>query len=338
MKYLRFLLFSFAAIYWLVTSVRNKLYDVNILKSFTIPGKSICIGNLSMGGTGKSPHTIMIAKILLEKNIPVAILSRGYGRVTKGLIEVDQNSTTKDVGDEPKNYKSIFGESTTVVVSEDRKTGVQYIRKKQPNAVILLDDAFQHRKVKAGLNILLTSYSHPFSKDFLFPVGMLRESRMGRKRADLIVVTKCPSTTSKKFKHIDKSLNYPESKILHSTIDYSPLEIPSNNVKEVLLVTGIANSKPLLSELEKHYLVKELKYKDHHQFTEQDLAAIRKKFDSFASRETLIVTTEKDYMRLSELEGFSAMKEMWAIQRISTRILDYEKKFNELICNYAQED
>lgn len=291
-----------------------------------------------MGGTGKSPHTILIAKILLEKNIPVAILSRGYGRATKGLLEVDQNSTTKDVGDEPKNYKSIFGESITVVVSEDRKTGVQYIRKKQPKAVILLDDAFQHRKVKAGLNILLTSYSHPFSKDFLFPVGMLRESRMGRKRADLIVVTKCPSTTSKKFKHIDKSLNYPEIKILHSIIDYSPLETPTNNVNEVLLVTGIANSKPLLSELEKHYLVKELKYKDHHQFTEQDLAAIRKKFDSFASRETLIVTTEKDYMRLSELEGFSAMKEMWAIQRISTRILDNEKKFNELICNYAQQD
>lgn len=338
MKFLRFLLFPFAAIYWVVTSVRNFLYDVNILKSVAIPGKSICIGNLSMGGTGKSPHTIMIAKILLEKNIPVTILSRGYGRTTKGLLEVDEHSTTKEVGDEPKNYKSIFGESVTVVVSEDRKTGVQHIRKAEPNAVILLDDAFQHRKVKAGLNILLTSYSHPFSKDFLFPVGMLRESRKGRKRADLIVVTKCSNSNLEKFNHIDKSLNYPESKILHSTIDYSPLEIPTNSVNEVLLVTGIANSKPLLNELEKHYQVTELKYKDHHQFTEQDITAIREKIDSFASRDKLIVTTEKDYMRLSELEGFQAMKNMWAIQRISTRILDNEKKFNEIICNYAQQD
>ncbi len=344
MVFRKYILFPFSFLYGCITAVRNFLYDKKIKKSYAIPGKSIVIGNLSMGGTGKSPHTLYLWH-LLSKNNKIAILSRGYGRKTKGLIEVLSTHLSTEVGDEPLMFKKRVGEETQVVVAEQRKLGVEWILSQKKDAIILLDDAFQHRKVTAGFSILLTDFNKPFFNDFVVPSGTLREWAYGKKRADCVIVTKCPDqlTIEEKKNYVNKiesNLIKPKksqfvffSKIIYG--DLIPFGKEKIDVDSVLLVTGIANSTPLEQHLKRFYNVESINFSDHYQFTEADLVKIHTKFDTFTSEKSIIVTTEKDFVRLeSLLTTYDKTNYPWYFQSISIK-LDEEEKFNALINNYV---
>jgi len=340
MQHVRLLLLPFAWIYGIITYCRNLLFDLGIFTSYAIPKKSICIGNLSIGGTGKTPHVAYLTS-LLKDNQKITILSRGYGRKTKGFILGSNTSSDAEIGDEPKLYISRFFPQINVVVCEKRVEGVQKIQALFPeNNLIILDDAFQHRAVQAGLNILLTDYSSLFSNDFVLPAGNLREWKSGKKRADYLIVTKCPNNISERDKlRVIKSVKFDTEKIFFSSIIYGdliPFGKPINpDLNNVLLVTGIANFKPLLLELQKRYTVETISFPDHHIFSIQDIERIHQKFDTFATGSNAIVTTEKDYMRLSEMTDNTNIKEYpWLYQTIEVEI-DNKYIFNKLIMQYV---
>jgi len=307
-RMLRKLLIPFSLLYGLVTWARNKAYDAGYFssKSFDLP--IIAVGNLSVGGTGKTPMVAYLINLLKEKG-PIAVLSRGYKRKSKGFLLADSNTTALELGDEPfllfKKFPQIM-----MAVDENRVKGVQELLKnKQKPAVILLDDAFQHRKIKAQKYILLTSYDQLYINDCLLPTGNLREGRYAAKRADVIVVTKCPEQLSeaKKSEIIKKLHPLQNQQVFFSSIHYNQQlygegnALTINDLKsyKLVLVTGIAQPKPLLDYLNSqsvHYT--HLKYADHHQFDKNDLAAIQNRFDQIKTQNKLILTTEKDYVRL----------------------------------------
>ncbi|MES2589346.1 MAG: tetraacyldisaccharide 4'-kinase [Bacteroidota bacterium] len=341
--FLRYLLFPISGIYWIITFLRNYLYNIGIFKSYKIPVKAICIGNLSLGGTGKSPMTAyLVDQFISEKKIQ--ILSRGYGRKTKGYIHLDENSTADLVGDEPLMYFKRFSVKHQtdfgVNVCESRETGIKNILSAYKPDLILLDDAFQHRKVQAGFSILLTDYSKLFSDDFILPVGTLREAKSGKNRADVIIVTKSPENLSdSEKKAIKEKLKFKEENIFFSSIKYTDLvsisETKSEEIENVILVTGIANPKPLEEFLKKKYNVETMRFSDHHNFSVEDVLKINKKFDTFASENKIIVTSEKDYMRLvaPQFSGLTSEKP-WYFQQISIQI-DQEINFLEKIKTYV---
>lgn len=340
MQRLRILLLPFAWIYGLITFIRNKFYDWGIFKTFIIPKKSICVGNLAIGGTGKTPHVVYLAKIL-QDNKNITILSRGYGRKTKGFIVANETSSGLDIGDEPKLYTSRFFPKVKVTVCEKRADGVKNILSLYPkNEVILLDDAFQHRAVKAGINILITDFSSLYSDDFAIPAGNLREWKSGRKRADWIIVSKSPNDLLNSEKEIiSKKLKFAPSKIFFSSIQYGELiSFGTSHTKvfeSVLLVTGIANPKPLIDQLKKKYKVEIMSFSDHHNFSTTDIDRIHQKFDTFAPDQKAIITTEKDYMRLSEMIAKTEIKNYpWFYQEIEVK-LDKEEIFNNLVYQYV---
>lgn len=339
MQFLRKLLWPFSLIYGSITFLRNKCYDLGIFEVYRIPKKSICVGNLNVGGTGKTPHVAHLTAYL-STQFETAILSRGYGRKTEGFILVNQNSTLEDVGDEPLLYANQFGDEVHVAVCEKRKVGVQELIKLFPNnELIILDDAFQHRAVKAGFSILLTDYSAPFSNDIVLPAGNLREWRSGKKRANCIIVTKCPESLTEAEKHsFANQLKVDREKLFFSSIVYGemkPLAKEIEDPKNVLLVTGIANPTPLIRFIQNKYTIEHLQFKDHHAFSAEEINAIHQKFDTFASDDKIILTTEKDFMRLKE---FSAKLKLidypWYYQQISVKI-DREEKLRTLISNYV---
>lgn len=334
MIFRRLFLFPFSLMYGCITAIHHFLYNKGILQSYTIPGKSIVIGNLSMGGTGKSPHALYLWDLLKQKG-PVAFLSRGYGRKTSGLIEVQTNHTALVVGDEPLMFKKRVGEESIVVVAENRKNGVDFIREKEKEAVILLDDAFQHRGVKAVFSILLTDYNQPYFSDCMAPSGTLREWKLGRSRADCVLVTKCPENLEEQEKaQITKRLKFKNKQVFFSHIHYGkllPFGREVSNYTTVLLVTGIAKPKPLEKHLKQFYEVETLVFPDHHQFTPSDVMKIHTKFDTFAPQNTIIVTTEKDFVRLeSVLSDLDKQKYPWYTQLITVKI-DREEAFIKLI-------
>jgi tetraacyldisaccharide 4'-kinase len=302
MNLLRKLLFPFSLLYGGITALRNWLYDKSWLKSKAYDFPVICVGNLSTGGTGKSPMIELLVSYLKEEH-RVAILSRGYKRKTTGYRDVLPNSSVEEVGDEPLQFKRKFPE-ITVAVCEDRQTGIEKLRKVA--SIILLDDAFQHRKVKASFNILLTAFDKLYANDCMLPTGNLREPKIGAKRADLIVVTKCPEYISDATMELIRQKLQPKSnqEIYFSKIGYAS-EIqndteqkPLSYLKDrpFLLVTGIANPKPLVSYLKEEGLVfKERAFADHHNFTNSEMDELKK--------EPLILTTEKDFMRLQSISN-----------------------------------
>lgn len=299
MKILRKLLFPFAFMYGGIMSIRNYLYDSGFLRSTSYSFPVISVGNLSVGGTGKTPM-IEYLLTLLKQEYQLATLSRGYGRKTRGFLAVTGNESPVEVGDEPLQFKKKFPD-ITVVVDENRVRGIALLKEKFDPEVVLLDDAFQHRKVTPGLNILLTTYGNLYSNDFMLPTGDLREPKSGAERADIIVVTKGPGDLSdSEQQQIKRKLKVKEhQELFFSYIAYAEKVI--NERKEILLkdlscgkitlVTGIANPEPLCQ-----YLVGEgvnfdhLDYPDHHAFTKNDLEKI--------SKATVVLTTEKDFMRL----------------------------------------
>ena len=310
MKLIRFLLFPFALLYDGITSFRNFLFNKRILKSTSFDIPVIAVGNLSVGGTGKTPQIEYLIR-LLKENYQVAVLSRGYKRKTKGFLLADKNTTEEDLGDEPLQFFKKF-DAITVAVDADRTNGIQtLITKKQPE-VILLDDAFQHRKVKAGYYILLTKYNDLYTDDFLLPTGLLRESKRGAKRANSIIVTKCPENLSSEEKEkIKKRLKLLSNQSLFfTTIAYdeflkgdrdNELTIDDLKNKEIVLVTGIANPNTLLEFLNaKNIKFIHLPYADHHHFSEKDIQKIKRTFDGIEAENKLILTTEKDFVRLEK--------------------------------------
>ena len=300
---LRKLLFPFSWLFGVITWSRNMFYDLGLLSTWHIPVKSICVGNLSTGGTGKTPHVAFLAENL-SRHGKLAILSRGYGRKSKGFILVSQRHTSLEVGDEPLLYRKKFGEDVIVAVSENRKKGIHRLLQTYPDVkLILLDDAFQHRQVRAGLNILLTSYRSPFSADRLLPSGNLREGKSGKKRADLLIVTKCPDASVQSTIQWSSTLRFDEKKIHFSEFIYrDPISFGTacHEIKRVLLVTGIADSTPLIEHLEKSIDVTVHSFSDHYVFTSADIQKIHQKFDTFVKEGSAILTTEKDFMRLKE--------------------------------------
>ena len=311
MKVIRFLLFPISWLYDLITSLRNFLFDLNILKSVSFDIPVVCVGNVSVGGTGKTPQVEYLVE-LLKDNYTVAILSRGYRRKTKGFVLVDDKKTVEDVGDEPFQYYSKYPQ-ISVAVCENRVEGIRELIHKVKPDVILLDDAFQHRWVRPSFSILLTKWNDLFLDDFLLPTGNLRESRRAAKRADAIVVTKCPDNMSNKQMDdvLGRLLRY-ERPVFFSGIGYDTEIKGSKKMKmrelkdyQVLLITGIANPGPLLSYMEiMEISITHLKYPDHHFFKQGDVDKIVDRFKNLKGEKNLILTTEKDYVRLkNKIEG-----------------------------------
>ncbi|RZL17504.1 MAG: tetraacyldisaccharide 4'-kinase, partial [Pedobacter sp.] len=303
--YLRYLLLPFSLLYALIIMIRNKLFDVGFLKSASFDLPVICIGNLAVGGSGKTPVTEYLVKLLEGKR--VAILSRGYGRDTKGYLQANPNSTANSIGDEPLQYFHKFPQ-ITVAVCEDRKTGINLL--KSDHDVILLDDAFQHRRVRAGLYILLFEFSKFSRPQLLLPAGNLREPFIGFKRSDIILITKCPLQLNENERDNirNKFSSAPEIPLLFSYINYqqlrsaySPLNlVPTlTDQTRIHLLTGIANPKPLVDYLNQHSKdIIHHEYPDHHPFSLRNIVNLVDDFRNDPAINKIIVTTEKDAMRL----------------------------------------
>lgn len=301
MKILRFLLFPFAVIYGIITEVRNFLYNKGIFKSYTFSVPVIAVGNLSTGGTGKSPQTEYLIRLLKDK-YKVATLSRGYKRKSKGFVLADANANADVLGDEPYQFHSKFPDAY-VAVDADRKNGIEQLLALNPKPeVIILDDAYQHRRVKAGFYILLTAYGDIYADDYILPTGNLRESRSGADRASVIVVTKCPVNISVQEQNeiIGKLKPAANQQVYFSYIDYDDKvyseegSLAVTDIKNAakVLIAGIAKPQPFFNFL-KNSTDECLTYPDHHDFTHHDINNIRAKANG-----KIIITTEKDYMRL----------------------------------------
>lgn len=304
----RILLAPFSLLYGIGVSIHQLLYKTGLLKSVTFNVPVISVGNLSVGGAGKTPHVEYLIR-LLKDYINVATLSRGYKRKTKGFRIAHPRNTAEDVGDEPLQYKRKYAD-VVVSVAESRVMAVPEIMKFFPDTqTILLDDAFQHRAINPGLNILLTEYNHPFTDDFLMPAGRLREWRSNYKRADIIIVSKCPPTLveAEKEKWINKINPLPHQRLFFSYYAYGlPYYIFNPRFRghlkddiDILLVCAIARSEYLISYLEEQVnSIVLLEFEDHHYFTKQDMSAIRATYERMDSKRKVIITTEKDAMRL----------------------------------------
>ncbi len=306
MKLIRFLLFPFAILYGLIMRFRNLFYEQGILKSTSFDIPVIAVGNLNMGGTGKSPQIEYLIRLLREDK-KIAVLSRGYKRKTSGFILINETHSVLDVGDEPLQFFQKFPD-IHVAVDANRVNGIQRLQKEVNPDVILLDDAFQHRKVKADFYVLLTKYGDLFTRDYVLPRGNLREGRRGARRADLTVVTKCPKDLNSSQKdYIKRRIQkYSDQPVLFSTISYESetkgtikLRVEDLKHHEVLLVTGIANPKPFLEYLKDNDCSFEhMNFPDHHNFSKEDIRRIKNRFSGFQTVEKILLTTEKDYMRL----------------------------------------
>lgn len=339
MKILRFLLFPLAIVYDLVTRIRNFFFDKGIFKHTSFKTPVLVVGNLSVGGTGKTPQIEYLIR-LLKNNHKIAILSRGYKRKTTGFVLLNKNHSATDVGDEPLQYFKKF-ENIDVAVDANRVAGITTLISQKNPDVILLDDAFQHRKVKGSYCILLTKFNDLFIDDFLIPTGNLRESRQGAYRTDVILVTKCPVNLSKnKQEAIKQKLRKFNKKIFFTSISYADTtlgakEIPTSELKnfEILLITGIANPTPLTAYLKSlNVKFQHLKYTDHHHFSENEIRDIEKRFDAIQSPK-MILTTEKDYVRLVDnIKDLSYLP-------IEISFLNNENEaFNTLINNHLKEN
>ena len=336
----RWYFYPLAVVYHLITAIRNKMYDFGIFKSVRFRVPIIGVGNLSVGGSGKSPMVMYLVK-LLSNNFRMGILSRGYGRKTKGYYIVNYESNYQMVGDEAMQLFQRFKNKFAIAVCEDRVKGAKKIIADMDLELLVLDDSYQHRAIKPGFNILLTDYNEPYFNDFLLPAGDLRESRNGSKRADIIMVTKCPKdlTQEQEQNYIAKIKPRYGQKVFFSSIQYDEnlqskygqISIEKLTDYEVLLITGIANSTPLVEELSQYTQnVKHLKFRDHHSFSQEDIKKIADEYKKMGENK-LILTTEKDYTRLMRFEYFWEKQFYWGI---NTEIKNKEE-FNQIILNYV---
>lgn len=345
LKSFRVLLLPFSLLYGLIIIIRNWMFDKGYLHSATFGFPLICVGNLSVGGTGKSPMVEYLIE-LLSSRFEVATLSRGYKRKTRGYGLANANTTALEIGDEPMQFHKKFP-NISVAVGEARIEAIpQLLHDKPGTQVIILDDAFQHRAVKAGFNILLTAYNDIFSHDFFLPTGDLRDARSSYKRADIIVVTKCPALLGEVEKaEIIKDINpLPHQKIFFTTIEYGrPYHIYGEQQRdithedEVLLVCGIANPKPLKQYLSEHaYTYYQQDYSDHHIFTIDDLTEIEKKFNNITSEHKLILTTEKDAVRLEKFRDKLQHLPLYVLPVRHGFLFDEGPAFDEAVVHFIE--
>lgn len=342
-NYLRLFLFPFSFLYGLVVWIRNKCYDLGWFKSTTFEIPLITVGNLAVGGSGKTPVTEYLVEMLPQ--FKIAILSRGYGRKTKGFRLADATASASTIGDEPMQFYRKFP-NVTVAVCEDRVEGIR--RLKNSHDLVIMDDAFQHRRVKAGLNILLFEYSKLTRKQWLLPAGNLRECFEGYKRAQVVLVTKSPDTIngaqkakiSRKFmtgwSPLFSRLQYAQLVHVFDKTSYSLSSVLFDHV--VFLLTGIANPLPLRQEIERHTTrVVHYEYADHHRFTRAELQQLADEFKAHSGKNKWIITTEKDAQRLIE----AGLREILLnlpvfFLPIKIDILDEDKvTFDQYVINYV---
>jgi tetraacyldisaccharide 4'-kinase len=346
MKYLRWLLFPFSIVYGLVVIIRNWFYDTGLFKSHEFELPVICVGNLEVGGAGKSPITEYLVR-LLKNASKLATLSRGYGRNTKGFLIATDTTTAADIGDEPSQFKHKF-KDITVAVCEDRVAGINQL--KTDHDLIILDDAFQHRAVKPGFSILLFDYNHLQQTHLLLPAGNLREPFSGRWRADVMMVTKCPPelTEQQLTKCYDRIKPLSWQSLFFSSINYQPLQdmqgkpvhYTIDQDTTVFLLTGIANPKPLVQHL-KNYTIKVIhhNYPDHHQFSLKNISKLAGEFAASSTQKKIIITTEKDAQRLG-VHGLSAavaQLPVWVMPIGVNFLNNGQQQFNQLVINYVRE-
>ncbi len=351
MKIFNYLLYPFALLYGLIAGIRNMLYNWGVLKSKSFNFPVVSVGNLSVGGIGKTPHVEYLVRLLKDEFI-VATLSRGYKRNTKGYIEAGATSTTEEIGDEAVQKKRKF-QNVVVTVDEKRVHGINQLTADHPNTdAIILDDAFQHRAVKPGLQILLTDFHKLYPEDFPMPMGTLREFKSGAKRADLIVITKTSPILSPITVRRIAGLIKPRDhqKLYFSFIKYGNLTpVPGlknqptqpKAVSTILVFAGIANMYPLVDHLGKMAnQVETLRFGDHHKYTTKDLSNIREAFENLFAKNKIIVTTEKDAMRLFFPNVPNILKGL-PIFYIPIEIKihrNFRTEFNEQITNYVKEN
>jgi tetraacyldisaccharide 4'-kinase len=339
---LRILLFPFSWLYYLITQIRNRLYDRGLKPSVKFELPVICVGNLTVGGTGKTPMIEHLIR-LLQNKYKIATLSRGYGRTTKGIRIAGPSENASTLGDEPFQFYTKFGKRITVAVGEERALAIPTILQEcSDTQIILLDDGFQHRKVTPGFSVLLTDYHRPFYKDFLLPSGRLRESRWCAARADVIVVTKCPVQISEdKMIEIERSIrHYAEKPVFFTNIRYgNPTAFNDRSAlltKHIVLVTGIGNSKPLETYAKENYtLIKHLAFNDHHAYTEGDIQAMIKLKDTHPQASFL--TTEKDKVKL-DTPHFQRMLNGLPLFYLPIEVdfIKAGKDFDEIVLNVIQ--
>ncbi len=340
-------------LYGAAVGIRNFCFDVGLLKSQAFDVPVIAVGNITVGGTGKTPHVEYLVKMLRE-NFHVAVLSRGYKRKTSGYLLATNNSTMNDIGDEPMQMKSKFPD-ISVAVDKKRVRGIQRLTDDDEQLdVVLLDDAFQHRYVKPGINILLVDYHRLIIYDKLLPAGRLRESMKGKNRADIVIVTKCPkSLKPMEFRLITKTMNlYPYQHLFFTTLHYADLRpifaqasnIALNDLKgrHVLLLTGIASPRQMQEDLAPYASnITPLTFADHHDFSQRDVQRINDAFAQMTAEGKLIVTTEKDATRLQLAEGLSdeVRRHLYALP-VDIQFIQEEQaqRFNDIITGYVQKN
>ncbi len=336
----RRLLYPLSLIYGGVTTLRNKLFDVGWLSSQSYHLPIISVGNITVGGTGKTPLTEYIIR-LLEKDYRMCLLSRGYKRKTKGALLAKPDATAQMIGDEPFQIKRKF-KSVDVVVAEKRVEGMELILQNTKAEVVLMDDAYQHRYVTPGLSILVIDYNRPLWKDYPFPAGNLRETRQGQKRADVIVVNKCPAdfSASDKAYWLQRLNADSKQQVFFTHITYGePTVLLKNEVEvfpldaSVVALAGIAQPQGFLMHLDKHFRVdEEMIYPDHHHFSGTDIEQIT---DKLADGNKQLVTTEKDAVRLEVLPA-ELKKRCWFIPIQLKVLFDEEIQFENRIRDYVR--
>ena len=345
LKSFRILLIPFALLYWLAIGLRNWLYNKRILRSTSFGLPIICVGNLSVGGTGKSPMVEYLVEHL-RPSFRVATLSRGYKRKTKGYALANERTTALDIGDEPMQFHLKFPD-VPVAVGEERIYAIpQLLHDKPETQVIILDDAFQHRAIKAGFNIILTEFSNLYTRDFYLPTGDLRDLKSSYKRADVIVVTKCKRDLSQEEKQAvcEEIKPLAGQHVFFTSIEYGQIyhlvnrQVAAIHEKtEILLVTGIANPGPLQGLLEENVDSYSLmQYPDHYIFSIDDLKEIKKKFDRIENEDRIILTTEKDAVRLIKFRQEIADLPLYVIPIRHHFLFNEEDRFKTLVADFIR--
>jgi tetraacyldisaccharide 4'-kinase len=351
-----FFLYPFSLVYQLITGFRNLLYDKGILHSgkFSIP--VICVGNITVGGTGKTPHTEYIAD-LLGKEFRVAVLSRGYKRKSGGFLIADKKSSVKDIGDEPMQ---IYLKLPDIIMAVDRNrsNGINRIMREFPETdVIILDDGFQHRSVKPGLSVLLTDYNRLFTRDNLLPFGRLRETAGNKRRADIIIVTKTdPSISEAEINSIADELSPSTGqRLFFTTIVYDDLKpvfentespvrsvsLPDKSIRGVVLVTGIASTGAIKNHLGQYFTeISHISFPDHHYFVEKDFEKIQRAWEKLESDQKIIITTEKDAVRLREFTNIATVikNSLYYLPVEVGFLKDKKHEFDSLIFSYVRKN
>ncbi len=350
-------LLPFALIYRIIVGIRNLLFDLKILPTKELDFPVIAIGNITVGGTGKTPHIEMFIELLKEK-YKVAVLSRGYKRKTRGFVLATSESKVQDIGDEPRQIKSKFPD-IEVAVDAKRIRGAQMLIEKTESQIVLLDDAFQHRYIKPVLSILLIDFNRPISEDYLLPYGELRESIRGKQRANIIIVTKAPQNIKPIERRIlSKQIGvFPYQELFFSTMKYGEIkpvfsinknrindQIIINNKFSILLVTCIAQPAPLLDHLKTITQdVTSIAFADHHYFTKKDIQLIERKFEEIENPNKIILTTHKDAVRLIDCFLSSNLSNIFVqnIFYISLKVEilhDSFDEFEKIIFKYIEKD